>query len=122
MFLEVRKFELRFIDDLPYLYDDEDEIITLPDSFGYVYNKGPLHDHNFHWKDGVFLENLPYDFYGGIDREVSVIVLEICPIHIGKDCNCQSGLDVSPRLFNGKIILDLYDIINNNGEDDYYFN
>lgn len=121
MFLEVRKFDLRFIDDLPYLYD-EDEVIALPDSFGYVYNKGPLHDHNRNWTDGNFLENLPYDFYGGVDRVVSVVVFEICPIHLGKDCNCQTGLDLSLRFYNGKIILDLYDIINNNGQDDYYFN
>ena len=98
MFLEVRKFDLRFIDDLPYLYD-EDEVIALPDSFGYVYSNGAPHENNFHWKDGVFLENLPYDFYGGVDRDVSVVVLEMCPIHLGKDCNCQTGLDLSLRFY-----------------------
>ena len=120
MILEIRKFELRFIDGNPFIYDG-DVVLCGPSLFGYVYNQGPLHDHNRHWKGGMYLEDLAPSFFDGVNRKVGVVMTALCPIHIGKDCSCEIGLEVIPRTYEGKIILDLYDLIENDGNTDYYF-
>jgi hypothetical protein len=120
MGLEIRKFELRFIDGAAFIYDG-DVVLCGPNLFGYVYNQGPPHDHNRYWKGNMYLEDLAPSFFDGVNRKVGIVVLELCPIHIGKDCTCKSGLEVMPRTHEGKIILDLYDLISNNGDTEYYF-
>jgi hypothetical protein len=120
MSLEIRKFELRFIDGNPFIYDG-DVLLCGPSVFGYVYNQGPIHDHNRHWKGDMYLEDLAPSFFDGVDRLVSIVVLELCPIHIGKDCTCAIGLEVIPRTREGKIILDLYGLIENDGNNECFF-
>jgi hypothetical protein len=120
MSLEVRKMDLRFTDGEPYLYHNG-VLVASPSVFGYVYNEGPPHDHNHSWKNGMYLEDLHPLFFDGIDKEVSVLVMVLCPTHLGKDCTCQVGLEVMLRTHEGKIILDSYGLISNYGNNDCFF-
>jgi hypothetical protein len=120
MALEIRKMDLRFSDGEPYLYHD-DILVAAPNVFGYVYNQGPPHDHNRDWKNGMYLEDLHPSFFDDVDRKISVVVLVLCPTHIGKDCTCKVGLEVMPRTYDGKIILDLYDLVDNDGNNECFF-
>lgn len=120
MALEIRKMDLVFTDGEPSLYYNN-EMVAAPSVFGYVYNQGPPHDHNRYWKGGMYLEDLAPSFFDGFNRKVGVVVLELCPIHIGKDCTCSTGLEIMPRTHEGKVILDLYGLISNDGNQECFF-
>lgn len=95
------------------------KVVALSNEIGYSYNRGPIHDHNHSWRDGVYLE----DFNDGVARKlyemhsVYVLVSEQCLEH-GLDCSCKSGFVIKPILHDGKIIMDTYDIT---GNESYYF-
>jgi hypothetical protein len=94
---------------------DSMKVIAKPNDMGYVYNEGPPHDHNSIW-NGAYVEDL--HMQGFLDRvtfadtnEIYLVVEEVCPSHIGKDCSCKSGFIQVPVLYNGKVIMDSYGIL-----------
>lgn len=91
------------------------KVIAKPNSLGYVYNEGPPHDHNSIW-NGAYVEDLHMQSF--LDRvtfadtnEIYLVVEEVCPSHVGKDCSCKSGFIQVPVLYNGKVIMDSYGIL-----------
>ena len=87
-----------------------------------VYNEGPPHDHNQHLGGKVYIEDMHPNMLLGDDREVMVAVFETCSYHLGKDCSCKSGFTVTPRLFGGRMLVDMYGLLRGlPSEDDFYF-
>ncbi len=93
------------------------KVIATSDQFGWAYNEGPPHDHNYQWH-GKYLESyIPTMLHNTImnNCKLNIIVEEICPHyggkHIGKDCSCKSGFILVPKLYEGKIIMDSYGIL-----------
>jgi hypothetical protein len=91
------------------------KVVATPEQFAWIYNEGPIHDHNRHWKDSRYLEDFMFDFLGTRNR-LSVLVNEVCPHyggkHLNNDCSCKSGFIYVPLLHQDKIIIDLYNILN----------
>jgi hypothetical protein len=105
--------------DLSFEFNISDckKVIAKPKEIGYVYNEGPPHDHNSIWC-GAYLEDL--HMQGFLDRvtfadmnEIYLVVHEVCSSHRGRDCSCKSGFTQVPVLYNGKVILDSYGILEN---------
>lgn len=74
-------------------------IIATPDMFGWLYNEGPPHDHNRRWIDSRYLEDY----------------IELCLISVVRD-NFKMSIIVDgvlPKLHDGKIIIDRYDLLRN---------
>lgn len=103
-----------------FLESDVLKVIATPDMFGWLYNEGPIHDHNIFWGDSRYLEVyneacLISAVKNGL--KVSIIVHEVCPnyngSHLGKDCSCKSGFVHGPKMHEGKIIIDAYGILRN---------
>lgn len=118
--IEIKKFKVLFDSNInPYIVDDDNNVIATNEQIGFVYNEGPIHDHNRYWVDARFLEDLIYPKFvsdmlefGG---DVYLVVHEICPnydgAHIGKDCSCKSGFKIVPKLYQDKVIMDLYGLL-----------
>ena len=90
------------------------KVIAEPNQFAWIYNEGPIHDHNRHWRDSRYLEDFMVSFINAYDK-LSILVKEVCPhydgSHIDKDCSCKSGFIFVPLLHENKIIIDLYNIL-----------
>lgn len=93
------------------------KVMAKPEEFGWSYNDGPPHDHNFEWR-GKYLEDYkPISLLRAIkDRcRLLVVVEEVCPnyggSHYGRDCNCKSGFIIQPKLYENKIIMDTYGLL-----------
>ena len=74
-------------------------IIATPDMFGWLYNEGPPHDHNRRWIDSRYLEDY----------------IELCLISVVRN-NFKMSIIVDgvlPKLHDGKIIIDRYDLLRN---------
>ena len=59
------------------------------------------------------------EWLDGKERDVYVCVQEVCPNHFGEDCCCRSGFIVIPVLYNNKVILDLYNLVEGSIHDIY---
>ena len=116
MFLEFKKFNI--IDTNGVISLKNDDMVIEGNQLGWVYNDGPPHDHNRSWR-GAYLEDLHPDSFKG-KTDVWVAVQEICPYHIGKDCSCRGGFIISPLLYKGKVIMDLYNLVEKS-DHGYYF-
>jgi hypothetical protein len=86
--------------------------------FGWFYNEGPPHDHNYNWRDSRYLETYINTCLIDAVKEgfkMTIMVEEICPnyngAHVGKDCSCKSGFKLVPKLHEGKIIIDQYGLL-----------
>ena len=110
-------FTYKLSNDLTFDFrlSDCKKVIAQFCDMGYVYNEGPPHDHNSIW-NGAYLEDL--HMQGFLDRvtfadtnEIYLVVEEVCPSHVGKDCSCKSGFIQVPVLYNGKVIMDTYGIL-----------
>ena len=118
MFIEFKKFDLKFYNGNHYLYHGD----TIYDGPLGVYNEGPPHDHNEHLGGQVYMEDIHPDMLLGDDREVMVAVFEMCSYHFGKDCSCKTVFVITPRLFGGRMLVDMYGLVKNiSSEDDFYF-
>ncbi len=94
------------------------KVVATPDMFGWLYNEGPPHDHNRYWGDSRFLEDyIQTCLVDAVKNgfKMSIIVHEVCPhyngSHIGKDCSCKGGFIHGPKLHEGKIIIDTYNLL-----------
>jgi len=86
--------------------------------FGWLYNEGPIHDNNYNFGDGRYLEEyLGTCLLRFIDNncKVSVVVTEVClnfgGIHLNNDCECSGGFGFLPLLHKGKVIIDIYGLL-----------
>lgn len=102
------------------LESEVSKVIATPDMFGWLYNEGPLHDHNMVWQDSRYLEDYKQSCLISAVKnglKMTVIVHEVCPnyngSHLDKDCSCKSGFVHGPKLHEGKIIIDAYGILRN---------
>ena len=122
MFLEFKKFRIVLDwEATPILVlnsSNPNGIRIRLEDIGYVYNEGPPHDHNEHWRDVVYLEEFRRDILENL-TEVYVVVDEVCPSHIGEDCSCRSGFMLTPRLYKDKVVIDLG--LARDSETPYYF-
>ncbi|TXG84688.1 MAG: hypothetical protein E6R13_02850 [Spirochaetes bacterium] len=118
--IEIKKFRTLFdSNDNPYIVDEQGDIVATSEQIGFVYNEGPIHDHNRYWGDSRYLEDLYYprfvDDMNELGGQVYLVVHEICPnyngSHIGKDCSCKTGFKVIPKLHQGMVIMDLYGLL-----------
>lgn len=94
------------------------KVVATPEMFGWLYNEGPPHDHNMNWHDSRYLEDyIQSCLISSVKNnlKMSVIVHEVCPnyngAHMDKDCSCKSGFVLGPKLHNGKIIIDAYNLL-----------
>ena len=95
-----------------------EKVVATPEMFGWLYNEGPPHDHNRVWQDSRYLEDyIQSCLIVAVKNKLkmSVIVHEVCPnyngAHMGKDCSCKSGFVLGPKLHDGKIIIDTYNLL-----------
>ena len=90
------------------------KVIATPEMFGWLYNEGPPHDHNYDWVDSRFLEvyhqmMLPYFAQKGF--KVTIVVDEQCLDKVSNSERCLTGVKLVPSLHDGKIIIDRYDLL-----------
>lgn len=99
------------------------KVIAKPEMFGWLYNEGPPHDHNYNWVDSRYLEvfhytMLPYFVKKGF--KVSIAMDEQCIDKISKLDECLTGSKLVPSLHDGKIIIDRYDLLRNSSTTTIY--
>lgn len=110
MFLEFKKYGIRFINDEIVLVDLRDSNNIIPSSsIGWIFNYGPPHDHNYNFME-IYLEEFRSSFLGSMLSEgtnmVRVCVESDCVIHKGSYCPCNYVR--VPLLHEGKVIVDIY--------------
>jgi len=73
------------------------KVIAIPEMFGWLYNEGPPHDHNRYWGDSRYLEDY----------------IQSCLIKFVNNGFKVSIMieDMEPKLHDGKIIIDAYDLL-----------
>jgi hypothetical protein len=115
---ETEKWMVASYNGFMYHESETYKVIATYDQFGWFYNEGPPHDHNYNWKDSRYLEMyLNTCIIDAIKRgfKMTIMVEEICPnyggSHIGKDCSCKSGFKLVPKMHEGKIIIDQYNLL-----------
>lgn len=116
MFLQFKKYELLLTDGMTILKSLDDSKIIKSDEIGWVFNYGPPHDHNWNWGE-VYLEHFhPTQLLSRLFKSIKtdsrcylhVCVEPDCLLH--KDTYCSCGGKLISRLYDGKVIVDLYDL------------
>lgn len=106
----------KVMDEFNDIFNEKDvlKVVATPDKFGWVYNEGPPHDHNYDWVDSRYLEVYRESILINCvnnDLKIKVLVEAICEDRRSKLDDCLSGMRLVPKLHNNKIIIDYYNLI-----------
>ena len=113
---ETEKWIVMSEEEVEYFEDEVYKIIATPNMFGWVYNEGPPHDHNYNWVDSRFLEQF-HDSYliksvlNGF--KLSIVVEVECSNKVYNADDCIGELKIRPLLHENRIILDSYNLLRN---------
>ena len=98
-------------------YESEvSKVIATPEMFGWLYNEGPPHDHNYNWVDSRYLEEFHYTMLPNFVKKgfkITIAVEEQCMDKVSDSERCLTGVKLVPSLHDGKIIIDRYNLLRN---------
>ena len=96
--IEIKEFKVIFKEDVPFIIDENGQVVVGSSQIGWVFNEGPPHDHNRPWMyRGVvgYLEDLHFDhFVEGMTATDGKVFLVV-----------EDGV---PVMYDDKVVMDLY--------------
>lgn len=96
--IEIKEFKVIFKEDVPFIIDENGQVVVGSSQIGWVFNEGPPHDHNRPWMyRGVvgYLEDLHFDhFVEGMTATDGKVFLVV-----------EGGV---PVMYDDKVVMDLY--------------
>lgn len=96
--IEIKEFKVIFKNDVPFIIDENGQVVVDSSQIGFVFNEGPPHDHNRPWMyRGIvgYLEDLHFDhFVEGMTATDGKVFLVV-----------DGGV---PVLYDDKVVMDLY--------------